>query len=147
MATILFVPVGRIHILPEIVEDKIHMGTVSTAETDIFRRTLVGLAPFIVGTAIIFYSLTLERTWLIYYLIFEVSNTMFSSSEDLKESWGLFVVLAIIIIICLYYFDFSGLFPIAQKGVFLFSVPLAVNFFAFLITRALCYIGSNGRKS
>ena len=152
-AMLLMVPVGEIHILPEVVENKIHMGTVSTAETDVFRRTLVGLAPFIVGTSIIFYCLTLERTWLIYYLIFEMSNTMFSSSEDLKESWGLFV--AILLLFCLagfglFYFkiglDLTGLFQLSEKAITIMANPLVINFFAFLIVRTLCYIGANGRK-
>ncbi len=154
MAMILMVPVGEIHILPEVVGDKIHMGTVSTAETDVFRRTLVGLAPFIIGTCIIFYSLTLERTWLIYYLIFEVSNTMFSSSEDLKESWGLFVAILVLLGLAgygLYYFkigiNLSGLFQISEKAITILAIPLAINFLAFLIVRTLCYTGFNGRKS
>lgn len=154
MAVLLMVPVGHIHILPEVVEDKIHMGTVSTAETDIFRRTLVGLAPFIVGTAIIFYSLTLERTWLIYYLIFEVSNTMFSSSEDLRESWGLFVAIIILGGLAtygLYYFkinvDLTDLFQLSEKAIAILAIPLVINFLVFLIVRVLCYTGFNGGKN
>jgi hypothetical protein len=147
MAAILFVPVGQIHILPEIVEDRVHLGTVSTAQTGIFRRTLIGLAPFFLGTTAIIISLvylpTLALLWqkiLVVYFIFEISNTMFSSQEDLSESWGLFVAITILVLISLYglyYFRISINFDLSPLiNILLF--PLGINFLAFLIVRILC---------
>lgn len=105
-AGILFVPVGDIDLMPKLREDgELKLGSVMIGQTDIFRRALIGLAPLLVGLAIIlgvpfllqgqepiFYSAVAV------YLLFEVGNTMFSSNKDLEGMAELVIVLALIVL-------------------------------------------------
>ena len=107
------VPTGNIKIFPDSdpVDGRIALGSVQVAKTDFLRSSLVGMAPFIVGcillyaaTAILFGPLLAQPTltdafnwltqqselllnpitWLWFYFIIAVSNTMFMSKEDTK---------------------------------------------------------------
>ena len=83
----------------------VKLGSVSIARTDPFRRLLIGLAPFLVGTIIIIFLLFLTEKnglWqtplaiiLILYALFEVGNTMFSSKKDLEGAlfMGVFLII------------------------------------------------------
>jgi len=92
-AEILRVPTGKLTLVPEnIRETHIKSGSVAIAETDPFRRYAIGLAPLFTGVvaiSAISYLLSLSMnheliTILYFYLLFAVSNSMFSSPEDLK---------------------------------------------------------------
>lgn len=101
-AEILGVHTGKLTLVPEGMEGppftktswgetEIKAGGVMIAETDPFRRTLIGLAPVYVGiivlTALSYFlssNLPLYSSFLILYSLFAVSNSMFSSKEDMK---------------------------------------------------------------
>ena len=115
-AEIMGVHTGTLTLAPESIEDEeIQSGSVQIAVTDPFRRTLIGIAPTITGTA----TLSALSWWLstivgqisttpykllvigILYLIITISNTMFTSKEDLKGV--LPVLLTIAIFLCAFY--------------------------------------------
>jgi len=52
-AGMMMVPVGEIEILPKIENDSVHLGSVEVAQTDIFRRAIIGLDPLFFGTGVI----------------------------------------------------------------------------------------------
>lgn len=94
VAEILRVRTGTLTLVPESLEgSEIKAGGVMIAETDPFRRTLIGLAPVIWGivtlAALSYFllqninSITVI-TIIIFYGMFAVSNSMFSSKEDMK---------------------------------------------------------------
>lgn len=91
-AEILRVPTGKLTLVPESIRDAhIKSGSVAIAETDPFRRYAIGLAPLfwgmIVLTATAYFLPTVSSPYLLFliaYLLFSVSNSMFSSPEDLK---------------------------------------------------------------
>lgn len=93
-AEILRVPTGKLTLVPESIRDAhIKTGSVAIAETDPFRRYAIGLAPLFAGllvlTAIAYLmsnwsNLTNWTNWVALYFLFAVSNSMFSSPEDLK---------------------------------------------------------------
>lgn len=119
-AEILGVKTGKLELAPEsIKEQDVRVGSVAIAQTDPFRRAFIGLAPL--GTGIL--SLTALSWWLpniwnsvlsaersgvlfssyplylfigILYLLFSVSNSMFSSPQDLKGCLPLTIVIALL---------------------------------------------------
>lgn len=110
-ALFLLVPVGNLQLLPKIEENGVRLGSVSIAKTDPIRRFLIGIAPLFVGVGIIvgfFYFYPINRLisggfWIVLfavYLVFTVSNTMFSSKRDMEGVWGfLFIISSILIIL------------------------------------------------
>lgn len=97
-AEILGVHTGRLTLTPEAIEEKeVKTGSVVIAQTGPFRRAAIGLAPMVVGSISLIGLIGLmskdntNLTVLYYYLMFTISNTMFSSREDMKG----FVPLAI----------------------------------------------------
>ena len=93
VAEIMGVKTGTLTLVPEGLEDQeIQAGSVAVAKTDPFRRTIIGVAPVIVGmgaiTAISYMSNMIDMTYMMktiqYYLLFVISNSMFSSKEDMK---------------------------------------------------------------
>lgn len=100
-AEILGVHTGKLTLVPESLEGmEIKAGGVMIAETDPFRRTLIGLAPVIWGivtlSALSYFIRTLLArpqgeslqntlaSGVFFYLLFSISNSMFSSKEDMK---------------------------------------------------------------
>lgn len=94
VAEILRVRTGKLTLVPESLDgSEIKAGGVMIAETDPFRRTLIGLAPVYVGivalaTASYFLLQNINNinliTIIIFYIMFAISNSMFSSQEDMK---------------------------------------------------------------
>lgn len=97
VAEVLRVPTGKLTLVPPPFaeasggETEIKTGSVTIAQTDPFRRTLIGLAPVYVGVAVLAalsYFLQINNitiiTIIIFYIMFAVSNSMFSSREDMK---------------------------------------------------------------
>lgn len=112
-AEVLGVRTGTLTLTPESIEgEHIQSGSVQIAVTDPFRRTLIGIAPTVTGiitiTALSWWlsMLLLELTTLpnqllagaILYLIITVSNTMFTSKEDLKGVLPVAVTIALLLI-------------------------------------------------
>ncbi|OGG35695.1 hypothetical protein A2363_04220 [Candidatus Gottesmanbacteria bacterium RIFOXYB1_FULL_47_11] len=120
-AEILGVRTGKLTLVPEaIAQDpstmlgtEIRTGSVMIGHSDPFRRYLIGLAPMLVGlialTALAYFiDWSQWFSWLnllLVYLLFAVSNAMFSSSEDLKG----FVPFALTLIIMVSAAYFAGL--------------------------------------
>jgi len=113
VAQFMGVPVGDIELMPVIEGNYVKLGSVKVADTDPFRRFLIGMAPVFVGLILIFTVLIMFQrfgedwplwaVFLVYYAIFEVGNGMFSSRRDMEGAIELFVAVAIVIGI-LYFF-------------------------------------------
>jgi len=116
MARLLRVRTGRFSLLPELMPDgKLRLGYVETAETDLLRDALIGVAPLITGGVAVAYvgishlgllppaarlfqldwsgfwqslvSLPGQNDfWMWFYLAFTISSTMLPSSSD-RRAW------------------------------------------------------------
>lgn len=118
VAEILGVRTGELSLVPEIADDDegIRSGSVMISQTDPFRRAIIGLAPLFTGLlalwAMSFFTAGQWEGWvqafqngrytillvplLILYGMFAVSNTMFSSPQDLKGLVPLLLVLGLL---------------------------------------------------
>jgi len=114
-ALFLLVPVGEINLIPEVTDDsRIKMGSLPIAKTDVFRRFLIGTAPFTLGSGIILFIIygiveglfgdSITAKILFGFIIFQISSTMFLSPEDLK---GAFELLVLVLISALTLFSFG----------------------------------------
>jgi hypothetical protein len=128
MAIILRVPVKKISLLPEVTKQgKIRLGFVQTQKSDVFRDSLIGLAPLITGLFLVAFIGTRKlgfsnqigagfnsnlNAFLIslknlpkmtdfglwFYFAFAISTTMIPSESD-RQSWKIiFLVLSIILV-------------------------------------------------
>ncbi len=93
LAELLQVKTGELKLKPEFNNGELRLGSAQIALTDPFRLTLIGIAPFMVGMAVlwalIYFGLDPTLGWwrlLMAYLIFSVSNTLFSSASDLQAA-------------------------------------------------------------
>lgn len=110
MAKLLFVYAGEISLLPKLEGEMLKMGSVQIGKTDPLRKLLIGIAPLIVGTTILFslyYFFSQQHlsyySWQVYlslFATFEIANTMFSSRKDMEGTFILFAVLILIILLC-----------------------------------------------
>lgn len=118
-AEILGVPTSGLTLVPEGLEESdVKTGSVAISQTDPIRRALIGTAPVYVGIAAlatISYFLSAELTGapvfgpltpynnppvaiaVFGYLLFAVSNTMFSSKEDMEGFWPVALVVGLIV--------------------------------------------------
>ncbi len=148
MARFVFVPAGKLELVPHLDEHGVKLGSVAIAKTDPFRRVIIGVAPFLFGTAIILITLFYTakdgipnnpwQIFLIGYIVFEIGNTMFSSRKDMEGALGLFLGLVIVVIV-LYFIglrlpdiDPKIVFPYWTEGVFrtgsiFLLVPLVID--------------------
>ncbi len=125
MATILFLKVAKVNLLPQWERNSIKLGSVTYYKKDVFRSILVGIAPIFVGTGILWWlSLTgffPAHTWwmniILGYFIWVISSTMFSSRQDLIDI--LYVIPLIIFIVIL---------------VFVFKINVVGSVTAFIAT-------------
>ncbi len=119
MASLLFVKTGDIEFVPQIHGDKVKLGSVAVAKTDPVRRFFIGIAPIIFGLLTIFslylilfprFSLTVSwKEILFLYLLFEIGNTMYSSSKDMEGAIEFFAIVALLFLIyflCYFFFGF-----------------------------------------
>jgi len=108
MAEILRVRTGHLELKPQLKNNQLKLGSAQIAQTDPFRLTLIGLAPFISGIIILWlllkfgldidiHSISLsslaQSLYLPFYILlptfyclFAITNTMFSSPSDLQTS-------------------------------------------------------------
>lgn len=98
VANLLLVTTGEVEFFPEIQGNEVKMGSVAIARTDPFRRFLIGVAPLLGGIGIMLLaSVYLPSTllsWqsvLLFYIIFEIANTMFSSNKDMEGAIGFLI--------------------------------------------------------
>ena len=157
-AAVLFVRVGRMEFVPKIMGGSVKMGSVEIGGTDPLRRAFIGMAPFFWGTAIILLLLTaflqfggLENitvTLLTGYVLFEISNTMFSSRKDMEGTLELFLA-GFIVLVIFYFLGFrfpnvnldSVLTPesinLFQIGSYFLAAPLAIDIVLVALLRLL----------
>lgn len=120
-AEILGVRTGKLSFAPVDIRDQnIKTGSVAIAQTGPFRRAAIGLAPVFAGlltlaalswwlptlwqltlldtqSGVLFSSLSLYSLLFTLYSLFAVSNSMFSSREDLKGFWPLAIALSLFV--------------------------------------------------
>jgi hypothetical protein len=155
MAVFINVRVGDMEFLPEVQEHGVKLGSVSIAKTDPFRRLLIGMAPFLFGTAIILALLYFGSVYNLFshywfsiltgYIVFEIGNTMFSSRKDMEGALELLIVLFMLMLI-LYFaglrlpaFDPSIIFgqplitKIFEKGAYFLLIPLAIDLVVIIL--------------
>lgn len=132
VAAFLGVRTGDIHIFPsgKTEDGNERLGSVQVAKSDIFRSSLIGIAPLIIGSIVIIALttwqfpdllkslMTFERplnqlliesgkifteplNFVWIYLIFAISNTMFVSKSDRRAWPALIIVLAILTIVAI----------------------------------------------
>ena len=118
-ALILFVPVGGMEFFPKIYGNELKLGSVTIRKTDIIRRTIIGFAPLILGISLLSLSsyifislyfknnLSLSLTTIFIYVVFEVSNTMFSSKKDTEAVMPLLAIAALFLSVIILTTGFS----------------------------------------
>jgi len=145
-AELLQVRTGELNLKPSLKDNRLQLGSAQIAQTDPFRMTLIGTAPFLTGSLSLWLILRLGLQFdfslpilsnfqhlsfipplLIFafcYLLFTISNTMFSSPSDLQAG----AVPLIIVLIILGLFQLTHL-QLPQ------SLPIYLtNFFYLLVT-------------
>lgn len=143
-ASLLGVPTGRLTIFPHKNEKGWTLGQVASAETDILRSSLIGLAPLIIGSAslvfIVNFGLEIKdltnlanlivswKTILWLYLMLTFTNTMFLSEEDRSSIWA-FPSLLVILFFFVWTMGWVGLLT-AAENIFLQRIvsPLVLSF-------------------
>lgn len=175
-AEILGVRTGKLTLVPESIDDEdIQNGSVTIAQTDPFRRTLIGTAPMTTGIIIVtilsyflpgwldnamfatemgsIVSFQLIRVILTIYSIFAVSNTMFTSKEDMRGVIP-FLGAVIVVMLAIYIAGFRvGLSPavgetvngIAQTLVHSLGIVIIVNLAFMLINIFIIFLQQKKR--
>lgn len=152
-AVLLFVHVGGMSLMPEYEEGRLKLGEVKVAKTDPIRNFVIGVAPLLFGTAVVLGLIyfasqnniiyDLRFAVLFVYLIFTVSNTMYSSKVDMQESWKFFVIIAALIGTAFIFrvpvnFEFLNnqkfLEAFRQLAIYL-AVPLAIDVLLLVVAR------------
>jgi hypothetical protein len=155
IAELLQVKTYGVEFIPELTGTSLKMGSVKVDRSDIIRRLLIGIAPLIVGSAILAVSLLIVSHVFSYsqifsspysvlitigigLVIFVISNTMFSSKKDVE---GLIEVLVVVAIItgALYFTGFrpheillsimlqAKVVGVIEKIMWLLGIPVGIN--------------------
>ena len=108
-ALFLLVRVGELDLIPEVEDGGVKMGSVAIGKSDFLRRFLIGIAPILVGLTVIFGALNYVSTHNLqynplvivglFYLLFQIGNTMFSSKRDMEGVLYLVVFLVFLVVI------------------------------------------------
>ncbi len=138
-AGIMLVPVGELSVLPEIEERGVKLGSVQIGHCDPFRRTIIGVAPVLLGLILIFAIFLLVKIgfspwWqviLALYFIFQIGNTMFSSKKDVEGSiiFLILVVVLTVIISLIIYFLAPTLWQSIWNNISNINFEFSINFF------------------
>lgn len=154
-AEILLVRTAGLNFSPEPDGDRLVMGSVGISQTDPLRRAIIGFAPVFVGMLLIsfsvFYFLSdsslLSFPWnfgLVFFTVFEVGNTMFSSRRDLEGTITLLFVILIVVFASYFvglrlpesvvsYFGSEPFTELVKKGIKILFFPIAVDSAIILI--------------
>lgn len=147
IAQILFVPVGRVSLIPQSTRDgRLQLGFVETKKTDMLRDSLIGASPLIIGgLAIAFIAINrmqLDSLWEVFkngqfslfflgimylpriqdfyiwfYLTFTISSTMLPSDSD-RQAWLPFGI-AVIVLVAVAVFAGAGPWMLGHLAPFL----------------------------
>lgn len=161
MARMLFVPVGHMEFVPVIDEEHVKLGSVQIGKTDPIRRMLIGIAPVLAGvsilSALLFFFLpnsfvlsgsSIIQSLLLFYAVFVIGNTMFSSRRDLEGSISFVIALSIVALVLfiagirlpdgiLTFFASSQTQQLFLQGCIFLAVPLGINAFVVVLVRVL----------
>lgn len=106
VAIVLLVPIGEMEFVPRLEGNSLKLGSVQVGRADPLRNFLIGVAPFLVGSTIIFLTIFYTMPYLFLdmrlvlftgYVLFVVGNTMFSSKKDMEGTIKLFLFLLVVI--------------------------------------------------
>lgn len=165
IAELLQVKTHGIEFIPELSGQSLKMGSVKVEQSDIIRRLLIGIAPVVIGSSFLAVSLFVLNNIYSYsqifssitsflvtvgvgFVIFVVTNTMFSSKKDVEGLFEIAIVL-LIVILAVYFmglrphewllpFLIQGKTQIAiQKIDALISIPVGINVFVVLVSLPL----------
>jgi len=157
IAAILFVPVGEMEFVPKKSGNGVKLGSVEIAKADPIRRSIIGFAPIFSGLMIVVGIVYLFNSNLLFlqnqgmyvyvavilviaYLLFAVSNTMFSSKVDMEGTVEIMIAL-FIIFVAAYILGFrpplehlnkiftKELIGIIQKSVLFLLAPITIDLF------------------
>ena len=146
VAVLLGVRVGCVSIRPQLSGQRVQLGFVPVEKTDVVRASLIGLAPLLVGSAVILVvgyrvfgvaamgaalasgewdslvsalhmALGASDAWLWAYIIFAVSNTMLPSRAD-RQAWTPVLLFLLLVGVVVW---LAGLGPAVVQGL---SEPL-----------------------
>lgn len=153
----MLVRTSGLNFTPEPDGDKIVMGSVAIQETDPIRRALIGFAPVFVGILIIsffvFFFLSekspIDFPWnylLVFFAVFQIGNTMFSSPKDLEGSAFLLIVIFLGTIVCYFlgvrlpesiisYLNSQVFIEIVKKGIWVLLFPIAVDVVLIILSK------------
>ncbi|MFH0942704.1 MAG: hypothetical protein V1810_00875 [Candidatus Beckwithbacteria bacterium] len=162
-AELLQVRTGQLNLRPSLKDNHLQLGSAQIAQTDPFRLTLIGTAPFLTGSLSLWlilrlglqfnFSLSILSNFqhlsalspliifLFCYLLFTISNTMFSSPSDLQAG----AVPLILVLIILGSFQLTHLQLPASLPIYLtnFFFLLATVFFFTLILNLILLLPLN----
>ncbi|MBI2613952.1 MAG: hypothetical protein HYW62_04210 [Candidatus Levybacteria bacterium] len=170
IAAILFVPVGNMEFTPKKSDNGVKLGSVEIAKTDPIRRSIIGFAPVFVGFMIVvgivylftanvlffkdkeIYIFAIAVLGLI-YLLFAISNTMFSSSRDMEGTIEILITL-LIIFVAVYILGFrpqlsfekimtKEVIEAARKSAIFLLVPILIDLFILAVIKL--FTGSRSR--
>lgn len=153
----MFVRTSGLSFTPEPDGDRVVMGSVAIQETDPIRRAIIGFAPVFVGILIIsffvFYFLSdrsiISFPWnyvLVFFAVFQIGNTMFSSSKDLEGSAALLIVITLIIAVFYFlgfrlsdwfisYLNSAQFIEIVKKGIWVLFFPIVIDLAIILLSK------------
>lgn len=140
-ATILFLKVHEVVIIPTFEGNRLKMGHVTYEKTDLIRSVLVGIAPFFGAMGVfimidkfnLFPGSNIYMTIIFGYLIFTIAIQMFSSHEDLVDLVYL-IPLGLILYGISLFFDININFSFLRPSTTLLGLIKEVQFY---ITSAL----------
>lgn len=159
VAEVIFVRTRGLSFSPEQEEDRIVMGSVGIESTDPIRRAIIGFAPVFVGVLLIafsvFYFLSPRSPFsqtlsylAVFFIVFEIGNTMFSSRRDLEGTIRLLFVIALGVIAA-YFLGFKipdwiielpntdQFVSVIQKGIRILLFPIGIDLVVILLARFL----------
>ncbi len=112
-SVVLFVPVGNMEFTPKKSGNGLKLGSIEIAKTDPIRRSIIGFAPVFLGLLLVIGIVYLFSVNILFfqdknpyifialvlgiaYLLFAISNTMFSSNRDMEGTVEILITLLII---------------------------------------------------
>lgn len=114
VAELLRVKTHGVEFMPELTGNSLKMGSVKVERSDIIRSLLIGIAPLVVGSAILVLSLFVLRNtfsypqivssvpsfataFLVGLSVFIIANTMFSSKKDVEGLLEVVIVMSLVV--------------------------------------------------
>lgn len=158
-AALLLVPIRGMSLLPHIQGNRVRLGSVEILKCDPIRRLIIGIAPFLFGTALLLLSLFFLTADHIFshplslffagLVAFEIGNTMFASEKDMEGARELiisFIILGIFLYLLGFHPDSSSLqsaltnplvVTLVSHGSLLLLIPLVLDSLLILLFKLM----------